>query len=102
MSRWLPWWLRRSRGNSMVEETVERAAIPPAKGDPIRIVPVQTIDELASPAHGAAAPPPPHLTYRGGPLLTAVEVFTVFWGAAWSTPPESDLAGSLNGFFDFV
>ena len=41
-------------------------------------------------------------TYRGGPLLTAVEVFTVFWGSAWSSPPQSDLVGELNAFFDFV
>jgi hypothetical protein len=86
----------------MAEETLVRPEISPAKADPIRIVPVHSVEELASPAHGAAPPPPPLLTYRGGPLLSAVEVFTVFWGPAWSTSPESDLASSLNEFFDFV
>ena len=49
-----------------------------ARTDPIRIVPLHV------PAALAAAPsaPPPQLSYRGGPLLTNVEVFTVFWGAA--------------------
>jgi hypothetical protein len=86
----------------MTEEALARPAIPPGRADPIRIVPVHGIDELAAPAHGAAAPPPPQLTYRGGPLLAAVEVFTVFWGPAWDSPPESDLVNSLNQFFDFI
>jgi hypothetical protein len=86
----------------MAEEASARPAIVPAKGDPIRIVPVHPIEAVALPAHGAAPPPAPQLTYRGGPLLTAVEVFTVFWGAPWSSLPESDLASGLNAFFDFV
>jgi hypothetical protein len=80
----------------------EASVVLPARGDPIRIVPVYGVEELAGEAHGAPAAPPPNLTYRGGPLISAVEVFTVFWGSAWSTPPESDLAQSLNGFFDFI
>ncbi len=43
----------------------------------------------------------PHLTYRGGRLLSDVEVVTVFWGAAW-TGAQKALAGQLNGFFDYV
>jgi hypothetical protein len=70
--------------------------------DPIRIVPVHRADELGRPAHGAAAAAAPQLTYRGGPLLTAVEVFTVFWGAWWQTGDGASLAGELNGFFDYV
>ncbi len=57
--------------------------------EPIRIVPLHS---------GAVAPAPapaPQLTYRGGPLLTAVEVFTIFWGS-------NDSAADLNAFFDFV
>jgi hypothetical protein len=68
----------------------------PAHGDPIRIVPLHAPDVVAAPP-GAA----PHLTYRGGPLLTSVEVFTVFWGAAWQQQ-QAALAGSLNQFFDFI
>ena len=44
--------------------------------DPVRIVPVLPVDEIAAPAHGAAAGPPPELVYNGGALLGAVEVFT--------------------------
>jgi hypothetical protein len=70
--------------------------------DPIRIVPVYGAGELAQPAHGAAAAAPPQLTYRGGSLLTAVEVFTVFWGSWWQESDGASLAASLNGFFDYI
>jgi hypothetical protein len=70
--------------------------------DPVRIVPVHPIDELAEPAHGAAPPAPAELVYNGGPLLGAVEVFTVFWGSWWQAGEGAVLAERLNGFFDFV
>jgi hypothetical protein len=70
--------------------------------DPIRIVPVHRVAELGQPAHGAAAAADPQLTYRGGALLTAVEVFTAFWGAWWQGSDGTALAAQLNGFFDFV
>jgi hypothetical protein len=85
----------------MASEELELRGVAPAHGDPIRVVPVQTSDELAQPAHDAAPPPAPHLTYRGGPLLAGVEVFTVFWGPAWEGA-QSGLATSVNSFFDFV
>jgi hypothetical protein len=45
----------------------------------------------------------PHLTFNGGPLLANVEVFTVFWGAAWSNQPAlASLAQSINGFFTSI
>ena len=69
--------------------------------DPIRIVPLHPVGELGQPAHGAAAAPAPELTYRGGPLLTAVEVFTAFWGSWWQDGGAS-LAEELNGFFDYI
>ncbi|HEY8738198.1 MAG TPA: hypothetical protein VIO62_14285 [Candidatus Dormibacteraeota bacterium] len=63
--------------------------------DIIRIVPIH-------PGLAAAAPTtPPNLTYRGGPLLTAVQVFTVFWGSAWQGA-QAQLAQQLNGFFGYV
>ena len=68
--------------------------------DPIRIVPLYMPAELLAPLAGAA--PAPRLTYRGGPLLTAVKVFTVYWGAPWAAAPLSDTARRLDGFFDFV
>jgi len=53
--------------------------------DPIRIVPLHLPTELYRPAAGIAAPPAAQLTYRQGPLLTSVKVFTIFWGQAWRT-----------------
>jgi len=44
----------------------------------------------------------PELTYRGGPLLGAVEVFTVFWGTTWTESADLDLTVRLNDFFDFA
>ncbi len=86
----------------MAERRLGQTAIPPANDDPIRIVPVYPIDDVVAPAHGAPPPPPPQLTYRGGPLLSAVEVFTVFWGPAWTSSPQAELAQSVNEFFDYV
>jgi hypothetical protein len=63
--------------------------------DPIRIVPLQ-------PARIAEAAPTVRMTYRGGPLLTSVQVFTVFWGSAWKRSPHSHEAGRLNQFFDAI
>jgi hypothetical protein len=64
---------------------------------PIRIVPLHPgIAKAAAPAV------PAQLTYRNGPLLTSVEVFTIFWGAAWNTAPESSLVTRINDFFDYI
>jgi len=63
---------------------------------PIRIVPMHPG------AAAVAAPAAAKLTYRGGPLLTAVQVFTVFWGAAWQTAANSALVVQLNQFFDYI
>jgi hypothetical protein len=54
-----------------------------------------------------AGPPPaqtaaPQLTYRGGPVLTAVEVFTVFWGSAWQQDSNSQTVTGINAFFDYI
>ena len=64
---------------------------------PIRIVPLHP-GKAAAPAAAAA----PQLTYRNGPLLTAVEVFTVFWGAAWQQAANSSVMAQVNQFFDFI
>lgn len=64
--------------------------------DSIRIVPLH---------HGAQAVQPaaaPKLTYRNGPLIGAVEVFTVFWGSAWKNAPQNTLIPKVNQFFDFI
>jgi len=48
------------------------------------------------------APSTASFTYRGGPLLTAVEIVTVFWGAAWAEATAQATATSLNAFFQFL
>jgi hypothetical protein len=76
----------------------------PAHGDSIRIVPLHVPDTVHEPTRETLAAGPaatPHLTYRNGPLLTNVEVFTVFWGAAWNTTQHA-LLTHVNGFFDFI
>src|SRR5438105_11956270 len=46
------------------------------------------------------APPPADLTYRGGALISNVEVFTMFWGKLWgSSPASTDTMSKLNKFF---
>jgi hypothetical protein len=62
---------------------------------PIRIVPLH-------PYVRDAAAPAPNLTYRNGPLLTNVEVFTLFWGAAWQDLANTQLSQQMNSFFDFI
>jgi hypothetical protein len=66
-----------------------------AHHDAIRIVPLYA-------PHAAAAAAPPKLTYRKGPLISAVEVFTIFWGSGWKAAPQSAMIGELNQFFDFI
>ena len=65
--------------------------------EPIRIVPLHP-----GAARAAAAQVPAKLTYRNGPLLTSVEVFTIFWGSSWEKKPQSDLLQQINQFFDFI
>lgn len=70
--------------------------------DPIRIVPLHLPLELYRPSEGIAAPPEAKVTYRAGPLLTAVKVFTIFWGDAWQENLYSNLLTQINQFFEFV
>jgi hypothetical protein len=65
---------------------------------PIRVVPLHRPE---APARAAAAAAPV-LTYRNGPLLTAVQVFTVFWGSAWQQAPNTGLLQQMNQFFDYI
>src|SRR5437879_12543134 len=74
-----------------------RMKSPQARKHPISIVPLHRPE-----APAAAAAAAPHLTYRSGPLLTAVEVFTVFWGSAWEQAPNSGLLTQVNQFFDYI
>jgi hypothetical protein len=64
---------------------------------PIRIVPLHRPGAAAAPAAAV-----PHLSYRNGPLLTGVQVFTVFWGSAWEQASNSSLMTQMNQFFDYI
>ena len=73
--------------------------------DPVRIVPLYLPAGHSDPtaeARTTAAQAGPKLTYRNGPLLTSVEVFTMFWGTAWQQTATRATAGKLNAFFDFI
>ena len=63
--------------------------------DPIRIVPLHLPSAIAAPAAV-------QLTYRDGPLLPAVGVFTIFWGRAWTQAPQAAMVGQVNQFFDVI
>lgn len=63
---------------------------------PINIVPLYN----TAPAQPTASPA--QLVYNNGPLLTSVQVFTVFWGSAWQQSPLSDTMQSINSFFDYI
>lgn len=73
------------------------------RNDPIRIVPLALDEEILRPSTEAAKAPraAPQLTYRGGPLLSSVEVVTIFWGSPW-TSSQVGLVKQVNDFFDFV
>src|SRR6202790_1470331 len=65
--------------------------------DAIRIVP------LHKPEAQALAPvSAPKLIYRNGPLITSVEIFTIFWGSNWQQEPSAGILEEMNQFFDFV
>lgn len=89
----------------MSNETLATTTCVANHGDAMRIVPLHDAAAASTPTVEAArlAPPvAPKLIYNGGPLLTAVEVFTIFWGTAWQQATLSSLLGQLNQFFDFI
>jgi hypothetical protein len=50
-----------------------------------------------------AVPANAHLVYNGGPLLTNVAVFTIFWGKLWGTTATStQLITKLNQYFGVI
>ncbi|GAC1638460.1 MAG: hypothetical protein NVS4B8_04320 [Herpetosiphon sp.] len=69
----------------------------PGPHDSIRVVPLHQPEQMLAPPAST-----PLLTYRGGPLLSAVEVFTIFWGPSWQQPPQNALISTVNQFFDFI
>ena len=71
-------------------------AFSPNQGQPIKIVPINIPGQI-KPAAGQA-----QLVYNNGPLLTSVQVFTIFWGAAWDQSPLNATSQSINDFFDYI
>ena len=74
----------------------------PARSDAVRIVPLYVPDELGVVGSTAPTSPTAHLTYHNGHVLEAVEVFTIFWGKAWTAAPRKTLASQINAFFDGI
>jgi hypothetical protein len=74
----------------------------PARGDAIRIVPMVALETLRPAVPGAIGPAAAQLTYRNGPLIASVQVFTLFWGAAWQDATQAALVTQINQFFDFI
>ncbi len=40
--------------------------------------------------------------YNNGPLISQVEVFTIFWGSGWHQASANPLIAKINDFFDFI
>src|SRR5438067_410813 len=86
-----------------MDTDVAQKMVVAAHGDPIRIVPLHVGDTILQATETfAAVPATPHLTYRNGPLIANVEVFTIFWGPVWQQAPNSALVTQINQFFDFI
>ncbi len=77
-------------------------AILPGHADPIRIVPLYLDESLTLFTPEAGPVPTAKLTYRNGPLLSAVKVYTVFWGNYWHQAAGNTLLNNINSFFDFI
>lgn len=72
------------------------------RSDAIRVVPLHAPEALKpADAQTSVSAAPAKLTYRNGPLLSSVEVFTIFWGDPWQAA-QAGLVTQLNGFFDFI
>jgi hypothetical protein len=67
--------------------------------DAVRIVPLY-VPKIKTPSP-PPPPPKPHLTYYNGPLLSAVQVFSIFWGPAWQGV-QAPLVNQLNQFFQSI
>src|SRR3989441_506167 len=76
--------------------------LPPAQGRPILVVPWRVAGGVDAPAPPVRAREAAQLNYRGGTLLTAVEVVTAFWGVAWNEATAQATVQALNSFFQFV
>ena len=67
------------------------------KHDCVRIVPLATPEIVRR-----AAPAAADFVYNNGPLISAAEVFTVFWGSGWQQGSAANLIPHINAFFDYI
>ena len=74
----------------------------PYTDNPLHIVPMYSNGVLPSNVAAAPATSAPDLTYRGGPIISNVQIFTVFWGSAWQQSPQNGLISQINTFFGFL
>lgn len=108
-----------SRRTSKSQPRPARRVWGPAR-DAVRIVPlhypkpVYSVEQLADrqvPGAGQdlydgqarIAPPDAMLSYRGGPLLTRPQVYSVYWGASWASSDSArTLTTGLDRFFSDI
>lgn len=87
----------------MNEVKVTNIARPEPKGSirPLQIVPTKShiARGLLQVSDVSAAPA---LNDHGGPILTAVEVVAIYWGAAWAEGNDQQLTIGLDAFFDSI
>lgn len=98
MKRSLP---RKKIASARKRASAERSLETFAPGECIRVVPLHSPPPVLSPTvRIRRKAPAPHLNYYGGALLTAVEVFAVFWGDEWNTSGVlKKLTADLESFF---
>ena len=85
-------------------QTPEYTTVVPNRADAVRVVPLADVNET-SVFHDdalAAAAPAPNLTYRGGPVIGAVEIVTLYWGKAWKLAANKAMPPKLDAFFDAI
>ncbi|MCU1261013.1 MAG: hemagglutinin protein [Bryobacterales bacterium] len=87
--------------DTTAKPSLPEQGVVPHYHDPIRIVPLHVPEELTRNLPHAGIAATPQLTYRGGPLMARVKVFTVFWGSAWVNA-QASLAKQINGFFTAI
>jgi Kelch motif len=70
--------------------------------DPHQAIRIAAIQQSSMTAARAAQPlVRPRLIYRGGSLMTKVQVVSIFWGASWQQAQGATLANNLNDFLKF-
>ena len=67
---------------------------------PRQIVP--PVDFVARGLAPIAGAPTARLTNHGGKVIGSVEVVPIYWGAAWASGVNAQLASQLDGYFDYI